>query len=137
MNTEIRLLKLTNGEDIIASVDETPESFHLYNPLLMRIHSKMTPEGVQEGLHLSRWVSPFCEEKTFSIMRQHVILSEEVSIGLNKYYEYSVRSFERSDTLDRKPLLEIQSPTDNELEEILAEEEEEFMALESPSNKIH
>ena len=44
MNSEIRLLKLTNGEDIIAYVNETPESYHLDNPLVMKVHSRMTPK---------------------------------------------------------------------------------------------
>tara|TARA_Y100001963_G_scaffold159091_1_gene261271 strand:- start:1166 stop:1561 length:396 start_codon:yes stop_codon:yes gene_type:complete len=131
MNTEIRLLKLTNGEDIIAYVNETPESYHLDNPLLMKIHSRMTPKGVQEGLHLSRWVQPFSDETNFSIMRQHVVLSTEVTDGLNQYYQYSVKSFEREEYST------ISGPTNEELDKILAEEEEEFMALEGPSNKIH
>ena len=34
MNTEIRMLKLTNGEDIIAPVDATgSEAYHFDNPL--------------------------------------------------------------------------------------------------------
>ena len=135
MNTEVRLLKLTNGEDIIAMVDgSNPELYHLDNPLLMRIHSKITERGVQEGLHLSRWVQPFSESTNFTIKRHHVVLSTEVSLGLSKYYEYSVKSFERD---DEKISLPAPSPTDMELEKILKEEEEEFMSLEGPSNKIH
>ena len=38
MNKEIRLLKLTNGEDVIANVDTTnPKLYHLYNPLVMKM----------------------------------------------------------------------------------------------------
>tara|TARA_B100000424_G_C22909806_1_gene484019 strand:+ start:177 stop:584 length:408 start_codon:yes stop_codon:yes gene_type:complete len=135
MNTEIRLLKLTNGEDIIAYVNETPESYHLDNPLLMRIHSRPTKHGIQEGLHLSRWVQPFSEETNFSIMRQHVVLSTEVSDGLNRYYEYSVKSFEREEYEKGNP--EILGPSDEELEEIMEEEEENFLLLDSPSKAIH
>ena len=134
MNTEVRLLKLTNGEDIIAYVDETnPELYHLDNPLLMKIHSRITNDGVQEGLHLSRWVQPFSEQTNFTIKRHHVVLATGVSIGLTKYYEYSVQSFLRHP--DDNLLL--REPSDQNLDEILAEEEEEFMALEGPSNKIH
>ena len=94
MNTEVRLLKLTNGEDIIAYVDDTnPNLYHLDNPLLMKIHSRPTSQGMQEGLHLSRWLQPFSEETSFQLERKHVVLSTEVSFGLNKYYEYSVKIF--------------------------------------------
>ena len=138
MNTEIRLLKLTNGEDVIAFVDATnPKLYHLYNPLVMKFQSKITSKGVQEGLHLSRWVAPFSEETKFSIDKKHIVLDTEVSTGLSKYYEYSVKSFERSDDL-------ITEPTDEELDEIelsaediISEEDEELISLESPSNKIH
>ena len=88
MNKEIRLLKLTNGEDVIANVDTTnPKLYHLYNPLVMKMHSKLTSNGVQEGLHLSRWVAPFTEERSFSIEKKHIVLDTEVSIGLSRYYE--------------------------------------------------
>ena len=144
MNTEVRLLKLTNGEDIIAYVDGTnPEAYHLDNPLLMRVHTKMTPSGIQEGLHLSRWMQPFCESTNFSIEKQHVVISTEVSAGLSKYYEYSIKSFERDDDsiikLPSPPEIE---PTDEELtqialDEAVAEDEEEFMSLEPISKAIH
>ena len=39
MNKEIRLLKLTNGEDVIANVDTTnPKLYHLYNPLIFLLN---------------------------------------------------------------------------------------------------
>tara|TARA_B100000745_G_C20012276_1_gene343956 strand:- start:71 stop:496 length:426 start_codon:yes stop_codon:yes gene_type:complete len=141
MNTEVRLLKLTNGEDIIASVDQTnPELYNLDNPLLMRVRSKLTPNGVQEGLHLSRWIQPFSEETKFSIEKQHVVLSTEVSIGLTRYYEYSIKTFERDDSDINLP--DSIEPTEKELmelalEEAVAEDEEEFMSLEPISKAIH
>ena len=134
MNTEVRLLKLTNGEDIIAYVDDTnPNLYHLDNPLLMKIHSRPTSQGMQEGLHLSRWLQPFSEETSFQLERKHVVLSTEVSFGLNKYYEYSVKSFNREDEKE---------PTDEQLmeialEEAVAEDEEELLSLEPLSKSIH
>ena len=132
MNSEIRLLKLTNGEDIIAYVNETPESYHLDNPLVMKVHARVTSKGVQEGLHLSRWIQPFSKETNFSIMRQHVIINTEVTEGLHEYYKKAAKSFatEHDDYEE--------GPSDEELDEILKQEEEEsFLALESPSDKIH
>ena len=132
MNTEIRMLKLTNGEDIIAHVDATgSEAYHLDNPLLMRVHTKMTPSGIQEGLHLSRWMQPFCESTNFSIDKMHVVLSTEVSSGLTKYYEYSIKSFERG---ENKFIPTIEEPTDEELENI---EDEEYDSIEPIAKAIH
>jgi len=142
MNTEIRLLKLTNGEDILAQVDITnPDLYHLDNPLLMKIQSKITPNGIQEGLHLSRWVQPFSEETNFSIEKQHVVLSTEVSAGLTRYYQYSIRSFEHDDDNIR-----LSEPTNKELKQIEMEEAmeeamnegiEEFNEIPLQSKLIH
>tara|TARA_B100001758_G_scaffold201194_1_gene180144 strand:+ start:420 stop:836 length:417 start_codon:yes stop_codon:yes gene_type:complete len=138
MNTEIRLLKLTNGEDIIAQVNENTEKYHLDNPLLMRVHSRVTDAGVQEGLHLSRWVQPFSDATKFTIPIQHVVLSANVSEGLSKYYEYTVRSFQREEApLSLKERM-IEEPTDAELDEIEEEElEAELEALEVYNKTIH
>lgn len=134
MNTEIRLLKLTNGEDIIAEVNENTEKFLLDNPLLMRVQSRVTSEGVQEGLHLSRWVQPFSDATNFTIPRQHVVLSTNVSEGLSKYYQYTIRSFQREEApLTLRETINAE-PTDSELDEI---ENEELEALEPFNKTIH
>lgn len=134
MNTEIRLLKLTNGEDIIAEVNENTEKYHLDNPLLMRVQSRVTDQGIQEGLHLSRWLQPFCDQTKFTIPIHHVVLSTNVSEGLSKYYSYTVKSFERNEApLSLKESM-IDGPTDAELDEI---EKEELEAIEPFNKTIH
>ena len=142
MNTEVRLLKLTNGEDIIATVDETtPELYCLDKPLLMRIHSKLTPDGIQEGLYLRPWVQPFSEATNFKIDKKHVVISTEVSIGLNKYYEYSIKNFERDG--EQNMIQKVLEPTEKQLLEIAATEEdfededEEFLSFTPTSKLIH
>ena len=121
MNSEIRLLKLTNGEDIIAYVNETPESYHLDNPLVMKVHARVTSKGVQEGLHLSRWIQPFSKETNFSIMRQHVLINTEVTEGLYEYYkQVSAKSFAMENDDYQEGFT-----SDEELDEILRQEEEE------------
>ena len=146
MHTDVRLFKLTNGEDIIAQITENnSNTYSVNNPLLMKVHTRVTNDGIQEGLHLSRWLQPFCEEKNFTIEKTHVLLSQEVSIGLSRYYEYSLKSFERDEKEIQLPVanhrtvkeLKGPEPTNNELEEILKEEEQEFLDLESPSKVYH
>tara|TARA_B100001175_G_C19425264_1_gene598269 strand:- start:642 stop:1061 length:420 start_codon:yes stop_codon:yes gene_type:complete len=139
MNTEIRLLKLTNGEDIIAEVDENTEKYNLDNPLLMKVHTRVTSSGVQEGLHLSRWLQPFCEYSNFAINKSHVLLSTNVSEGLSKYYEYTVKSFKREEApLSLRESILHEGPTDDELDQIEEEEfEAELEALEPFNKTIH
>ena len=133
------VLKLANGEDIICEVDyEQYDSeaslsqrvFEIQNPLLMVSTRRVEDDGVREGLSLSRWVEPFTEQKYFSIPATSVITSAEASPGLVKYYEYVLNRMEHY--FDEGSL-----PTDEDLDEIELEEDEEFLELEGPSNKIH
>ena len=133
------VLKLTNGDDIICEVDyERYDSeaslsqrvFEIQNPLLMVATRRVEADGVREGLSLSRWVEPFTEQKYFSIPATSVITSAEASPGLVKYYEYVLNRMEHY--FDEDSL-----PTDEDLDEIELEEDEEFLELEGPSNKIH
>ena len=133
------VLKLTNGDDIICEVDyERYDSeaslsqrvFEIQNPLLMVATRRVENDGVREGLSLSRWVEPFTEQKYFSIPATSVITSAEASPGLVKYYEYVLNRMEHY--FDEGSL-----PTDEDLDEIELEEDEEFLELEGPSNKIH
>ena len=133
------VLKLTNGDDIICEVDyERYDSeaslsqrvFEIQNPLLMVATRRVEDDGVREGLSLSRWVEPFTEQKYFSIPATSGITSAEASPGLVKYYEYVLNRMEHY--FDEGSL-----PSDEDLDEIELEEDEEFLELEGPSNKIH
>ena len=133
------VLKLTNGDDIICEVDYerydseaslTQRVFEIQNPLLMVATRRVEADGVREGLSLSRWVEPFTEQKYFSIPATSVITSAEASPGLVKYYEYVLNRMEHY--FDEGSL-----PSDEDLDEIELEEDEEFLELEGPSNKIH
>ena len=133
------VLKLANGEDIICEVDyeqydsevsPSQRVFEIQNPLLMVATRRVEDDGVREGLSLSRWVEPFTEQKYFSIPATSVITSAEASPGLVKYYEYVLNRMEHY--FDEGSL-----PSDEDLDEIELEEDEEFLELEGPSNKIH
>ena len=94
------VLKLANGEDIICEVDFeqynvkkelTKRVYVIQNPLLITHTKEMSPEGVREGLSLSRWFQPFTEQKYFSIPATTVVTSAAASPGLSKYYEYVLK----------------------------------------------
>ena len=126
------VLKLTNGDDIICEVDyERYDSeaslsqrvFEIQNPLLMVATRRVENDGVREGLSLSRGVEPFTEQKYFSIPATSVITSAEASPGLVKYYEYVLNRMEHYFDEGR-------IPSDEDLDEIELEEDEEFLELE-------
>jgi hypothetical protein len=142
------VLKLTNGEDIICEVDfnkydptvSMPQRvFEIQNPLLMTATRQLGPDGINEGLSLSRWLQPLTEQKDFSIPASSVVTSATASPGLIRYYEHVLKKID-NDYIDNIITTENSSikPTDDELEDILIEEEEEdFLSLQSPSRKIH
>ena len=126
------VLKLTNGEDIICELEEKSKSvYEIQNPLQIITTREVQNGGVQEGLSLGRWCHPFTDQTYFSIPVDAVVTTAKASPGLSKYYEYILkRTEERYLDYNREP-------TDEELEEIDMEVEEEFLSLEGPSNKIH
>ena len=134
------VLKLANGEDIICEVDfeqynveaDLPQRiYEIQNPLLITHTKEMSPEGIREGLSLSRWFQPFTEQKYFSIPATTVVTSAEASPGLSKYYEYVLKrigdDYDEIVTNEK----ELDDYTNDEVYDELLEEEE------SPSKLIH
>ena len=84
-----KIVKLTNGEDIICIVkSELGEECEISYPVLMQTLPRRTPKGFVESLSLSRWLQPFTEESLFKIKSDKIILMTDASPGLCKYYEY-------------------------------------------------
>ena len=132
-NVSYTIVKLTNGEDIICELEEKSKSvYEIQNPLQIITTRDVQNGGVQEGLSLGRWCHPFTDQTYFSIPVDAVVTTAKASPGLSKYYEYILKRTEQRYLEDYN-----REPTDEELEEIDIEEEEEFLELESPSNKIH
>ena len=132
-NVSYTIVKLTNGEDIICELEEKSKSvYEIQNPLQIITTRDVQNGGVQEGLSLGRWCHPFTDQTYFSIPVDAVVTTAKASPGLSKYYEYILKRTEQR-------YLEVynREPTDEELEEIDMEVEEEFLSLEGPSNKIH
>ena len=132
-NVSYTIVKLTNGEDIICELEEKSKSvYEIQNPLQIITTRDVQNGGVQEGLSLGRWCHPFTDQTYFSIPVDAVVTTAKASPGLSKYYEYILKRTEQRYLEDYN-----REPTDEELDEIDLEEEEEFLSLEGPSNKIH
>ena len=134
------VLKLANGEDIICEVDfeqynveaDLPQRiYEIQNPLLITHTKEMSPEGVREGLSLSRWFQPFTEQKYFSIPATTVVTSAAASPGLSKYYEYVLKRIgdEYDEIVTEEKKLDDYS-NDDIYDELLDE-------YETPSKAIH
>ena len=140
MNTNYQILKLTNGENIICDIKDQNESdiiLEVTTPLKMDIMSHVTKEGIQEGLALTRWVQPFTDEKDIAINKSAIVTMVPASLGMSKYYEYVLKNI-REMKLVESTTEDIETPTNEELEQIEWEEDEEmFEALKKDTITIH
>ena len=105
-----QVIKLSNGEDIIATVELTnSDKFKVTEPLKISTVSNNTEKGVVESLGLSRWVQVYSDQPYYSIQKNSVVVMTPASEGLSRYYEYVLRSMGNSDERE---------PTDQELDSI-------------------
>ena len=121
MNTNYRILKLSNGENIICNIKDQNESdimIEVTAPLKMDIMSHVTEEGIVEGLALTRWVQPFTDEKNIPINKATIITMVPASLGMSRYYEYVLSGIKgmRLVTTTTEDIEE--EPTNEELEQI-------------------
>ena len=105
-----QVIKLSNGEDIIATVELTnSDKFKVTEPLKMSTVCNHTEKGVVESLGLSRWVQVYSDQPYYSIQKNSVVVMTPASEGLSRYYEYVLKSMSNSDERE---------PTDQELDSI-------------------
>ena len=134
--TPYKIVKLTNGEDIICIVkNELGEECEVSYPLLMQTLPRRTPGGFVESLSLSRWLQPFTEESLFKIKSDKIILMTDASPGLCKYYEYVLSKIDSpndNEVFDEKNFSKEEDNDDDEevYEELLAD-------MDIDSNSIH
>ena len=77
-----QVIKLSNGEDIIATVELTnSDKFKVTEPLKMSTVSNHTEKGVIESLGLSRWVQVYSDQPYYSIQKNSVVVMTPASEG--------------------------------------------------------
>ena len=110
-----QVIKLSNGEDIIASVEPMESGkFKVTSPLKMSTHTKITETGAIESLGLSRWVQVYSDQPHYNIEKSSVVIMTPASEGLSRYYEHVLESMHLAD---------IKGPTNQELDSIEMEED--------------
>ena len=94
METNYKVVKLTNGDNIICeAVEHVNEKYIIRTPLKMEVvHDDDSGRHI-ESLQLTSWISPFTEDKHFEIKESHVIVITAASIGLSAYYKNIVNIF--------------------------------------------
>lgn len=126
METNYKVVKLTNGDNIICeAVEHVNEKYIIRTPLKMEVvHDDDSGRHI-ESLHLTSWISPFTEDKHFEIKESHVIVITAASIGLSAYYKNIVNKQSKfSEEIVDDSIVVDDNPTD---EEMFNEEYEEVL----------
>ena len=131
-----KIIKLTNGEDIIASLtSDNTDNIEIQDPLLMTVISQRTnfDRGENDSLNLSRWIEPYTEQKYYDIKKSTIVTMANVSFGLSRYYEYFIHKLKtwEEDERGSKSKSFDKEFTDEEIYDELLEE------LEVESKLIH
>ncbi len=127
MNTDYKIIKLVNGENIVCIVDQSSidEGYEISFPLQIKTYPVMTKKGPVEQCNLTRWVQPFTEESFFHIKPSDIILIAEASPGIAAYYEQVLSLINKWDDENMQKF-----QTDLETGEMQFEIEEELAAEE-------
>ena len=132
---ETKILKLTNGDEIITTLSNQSEgTVTAHNPLKISALPKISKYGLEESMALSRWVSYGNTEKC-DIIKNNIVAVATASVGISKFYEYCVTKMKNgSETFS------VREPTDEQLERLENELDEESINEYddvNPSKTIH
>ena len=90
-----QIIKLKNGEDLICNVlDNENGRLKVTSPLKMETVNRISKKGITESLALTRWIQPYSDEDHFFIESNSIIIMTPASIGMTRYYEYVLKSYD-------------------------------------------
>ena len=90
-----QIIKLKNGEDLISNVlDNENRRLKVTSPLKMETVNRISKKGITESLALTRWIQPYSDEDHFFIESNSIIIMTPASIGMTRYYEYVLKSYD-------------------------------------------
>ena len=134
MNNNTKIIKLSNGEDIVCTCVESKNTedsqvLHISKPLRMDIRNKITKKGVVEALTLTRWLKPFSQEDDFHLEKSNIVTITDASFALNNYYNFMLDAHkdiaDKDNLLSEDERMRLQARFDNSISE-----EEQDMANE-------
>ena len=90
-----QIIKLKNGEDLICNVlDNENGRLKVATPLKMETVNRISKKGLTESLALTRWIQPYSDEDHFFIETNSIIIMTPASVGMTRYYEYVLKSYD-------------------------------------------
>ena len=92
MEKQTKVLKLSNGEEIItviSSADKSRPYIEVTNPLQVNLYPKAVDGGLIESMALSRWLTT-SETQIANLNKNSIIAISDASVGLVRFYEHCV-----------------------------------------------
>ena len=90
-----QIIKLKNGEDLICNVlDNENGRLKVESPRKMETVNRISKKGLTESLALTRWIQPYSDEDHFFIESNSIIIMTPASVGMTRYYEYVLKSYD-------------------------------------------
>ena len=120
-STPYKFIKLSNGEDIVCTIEDNIASenqIKVLHPLKMQLMPKILTGAQGDAIGLSQWMYPMSESISFQLSLKDVLLISDASPGLIKYYEHvltQMRNDIDSTNLDNIDIEESYENEDNEL----------------------
>ena len=99
MEQQTKVLKLSNGEEIItviSSADKSRPYIEVKNPLQVNLYPKSLDGGFVESMALSRWLT-VSETQIANLNKTSIVAISDASIGLARFYEHCVKKMTLSD----------------------------------------
>ena len=99
MEHQTKVLKLSNGEEIItviSSADKSRPYIEVKNPLQVNLYPKAVDGGLIESMTLSRWLT-VSETQIANLNKTSIVAISDASIGLARFYEHCVKKMTLSD----------------------------------------
>ena len=100
MEHQTKVLKLSNGEEIItviSSADKSRPYIEVKNPLQVNLYPKSLDGGFVESMALSRWLT-VSETQIANLNKTSIVAISDASIGLARFYEHCVKKMTLSDS---------------------------------------
>ena len=124
MEHQTKVLKLSNGEEIItviSSADKSRPYIEVKNPLQVNLYPKSLDGGFVESMALSRWLT-VSETQIANLNKTSIVAISDASIGLARFYEHCVKKMTLSDNgrvWDEPSDEDLQRIEDEEFENII------------------
>ena len=113
MTQETKILKLSNGDEIITVISHADKSrpyIEVKNPLQVNLYPKATNSGYIESMALGRWLT-VSETQVANLNKSSIVAISDASIGLKRFYEHCVRKMQLAEEGGR----DWEEPTDEDL----------------------